>query len=243
VPINPPTDDTVGLRTRAEIRASIYALMGWAVMAVAPPGVEAFVNEQLRLAHALLWQRFPAIRLRRWFSWTLEAGERFYARTGNDEQDVGHAEHSTAVLDAYGLVEAWLERDSSRTRLVQGLPHAALAREQSGQPTHFALHNGLELWPAPADGDSIVRVRGRCANTGLADDADLPGVPDDMVQLLALAACKRHHRHPDANDYIQMQEVLLNNLTAGSHGSQRYVPGETQAGSGYVEPVPSVPFA
>lgn len=346
MPLNPP-DDTTGYRTRAQIRSAIYALMGWAVMATPPPGVEAFVNEQLRLAHALLWQRFPAIRLRRWFSWSLLEGERFYDLRSNDEaaglgvpaapalnalvgggtlaagdytyrlarghddgttlpgpsatvtvalngrvevmlpaatpgqlywyiygrsgtvgaltaRDVADGETSwidtganapgsgvatddttitsTALLDPYGLQEAWIERDGARTRLCQRLPHAALAREQTGWPTHFALHSALELWPAPSATEGTLRVLGRQATSAFSDDAHTPGVPDDLVQLLALAACKRHYRHPDANDYVQMQEVLLSNLTAGSHGSQRYLPGERSAESGWVEPVPTVPF-
>lgn len=353
MPINPPADSP-GYRTRAQLRSAIVTLLGWAAVAAnPPPGVAEFVNEQLRLAHWLLWQRFPAIRLKRWFSWSLVASERFYALDANDEQGLGTppapqvnanatggtladgtysyrvarvdadgnttlpspaataspsgfntgacevyllapapgqiawaiygrsggseewlAEvavadvdplapywlddgtatpdgaveatdgtiQSTALLNPYGLHEAWVETDTSRERLRQGLPRGELARDTSGRPSHFALHSALEVWPAPAATEGVLRVWGQAAATAFTSDADTPGVPDDLVQLLALAACKRHYRHADANDYIQMQEVAISNLVAGSHGAQRYLPGTSCEGPGWVEPIPSVPF-
>lgn len=240
--LNCDCDDTTGYRTRAQLRTAIVTLMGWAAIAAnPPPGVAEYINEQLRLAHALLWRRFPAIRTERWFSWALTANERFYDLDANVEQTV--APICTKQLDPYSIHEVFYERDTQRTCLRNGLPSSELARTQTGWPTHYEIRQCLEIWPAPDATEGYLRVKARFKATAFDADGDIPGVPDDMVLLLALAACKRHYNKPDANDYITQMEVLMSDLTAGTHMTRKYIPGEVRIESGYVEPAPSVPFS
>lgn len=242
--INCNCDDDTGYRNRGQIRTAIIKLMGWAaISANPPPGVADYINEQLYLAHKLLWRRFPAIRTERWFSWSLTADERFYDLDANVEQTAVGDELCTKQLDPYSISEVWYERDTQRTRLRNGLPSSELARTQTGWPTHYEIRQCLEIWPAPDATEGFIRVKARFKPTAFEDDTDLPGVPDDMVQLLALAACKRHYNKPDANDYVQQMEVLISDLTAGTHMTRQYIPGEGRSDSGYVEPMPSEPFS
>lgn len=353
--INCTCDDDTGDRNRGAIRTAIIKLMGWAaISANPPPGVADYINEQLYLAHKLLWRRFPAIRTERWFSWALTADERFYGLVDNGEGrtiptpvnaafgtattggalapgtysyrvsainangetlastattqvvpagtstntvtvnwsaptvpagvsaitgyqvygrsagtelliatvglvttyvDTGSVtpagalpasnttSECTKLLDPYSIREVWYERDTQRTRLCHGVPSSELARTQTGWPTHYEIRQCIEIWPAPDATEGTLRVKARFQPTAFEDDAAVPGVPDDMVLLLALAACKRHYNKPDANDYIAQMEVLLSDLTAGTHQTAKYIPGEGRRETGYVEPMPSVPFS
>lgn len=237
------TDDT-GYRTLAQMRTDLLALLGYAaVSANPPPGMNLFLNTQLRLAHDLLFRRFPAIRTTRWFTWPLTAGERFYDLDANAEQ-TDPTTPCTKQLDPYSLEWVGVEQDNGRYRLRNGVPSGALSYDLQGWPTHYEVRQCIELWPAPEATEGTLLVKGRFKATQFTGDADTPGVPDDMVFLLALANAKAHYRHPDANNYVQQMETLLDNLVAGTHATAAYVPGQDREDDlVYVQPRPTVPFA
>lgn len=241
--INCSCDDTTGYATLAQLRRRLIVRLGWAAVADnPPPGVADLCNSFLTEAHALLWQRFPAIRTERWFTWPLTIGERFYDLTANAEQGAG-PDQCTKLLDPYSLSEVLIENGTARYRVVHGIPSTSLSRTTSGWPSHFEVRQCIELWPAPAATEGTLLVRGRFQATAFSADADVPGLPEHMVFLLALANAKAHYKQPDAGNYIQQMETLLGDLMGGTHGTRRYVPGLTQASEAYVEPIPSEPFA
>lgn len=348
--------DTTGYRTLAQMRTDLLALLGYAaVSANPPPGMNLYLNTQLRLAHDLLFRRFPAIRTTRWFTWRLTAGERFYDLVANVESaelatpggptlstattggtlaagtytytitrvnangetlasapvsitttgststvtltfpaaltaptngasaqtqwkvygrsgtrgllatvavasttytDTGEAvagaveptsnttDECSKPLDPYSLEWVGVEQDNGRYRLRNGVPSGALSYDLQGWPTHYEVRQCIELWPAPEATEGTLLVKGRFKATQFTADADTPGVPDDMVFLLALANAKSHYRHPDANNYVQQMETLLDNLVAGTHATAAYVPGQDREDDlVYVQPRPTVPFA
>lgn len=243
MPINCSCDDTTGYRTLAELRADLIADLGWgAQVASPPPGVATYLNLQLRKAHSLLWQRFPALRTERWFTWPLTVDERFYDLNENAEQTV--APICTKELDPYSITWVGIEQDTSRYELRNGIPNQVLSQDITGWPTHYEVRQCIELWPAPDATEGTLLVRGRFKATAFSADADRCGVPDDMVYLLALANAKAHYRQPDANNYVQQMETLLDNLVGGTHGTRKYIPGARVDGDKvYALPSPSAPFA
>lgn len=86
MPVNCSCSDTTGYRTLAQLRSDVMIATGYAVQAASPPpGKAAEINMYLQMAQNHLIQRFPALRTERWFTWSLEAGERFYDFPNNDE--------------------------------------------------------------------------------------------------------------------------------------------------------------
>jgi len=206
-----------------------------------PPGLVAQLNAFLLDAQLTIVRRFPGMRTERWFSWALTQGERFYALPSNYEQT--NAPTSTKQLDPYGVDEVWVERGTVRNRMTQGIPSRAIAQTVTGWPSHYEIHQSIELWPAPAATEGWLRIKGSFKPTAFTADSDLPTVDDQAVYLLALANAKAHYKQPDAQLITSQFEVHLQNLVAGTHGTRRYLPGDdTDTDCVYVQPTPTVPF-
>ena len=241
--INFTEPDTTGYRTLLQLRTDLFADLGYAAIAAnPPPGMAAYLNLKLRQAHELLWHRFPALRTLRWYSWPLTAGERFYSLTGNAEQSVSPV--STKLLDPYEIraVEVQFDTTGYRQALIHGIPSRIIDTTSSGRPSHYAVNQGIELWPAPTATEGMLLVQGRFKATAFTADTDQSGIDDQMVYLLALANAKAHYRQPDANNYVQQMENLIDNLVAGTHATARYIPGDNRRELIYTMPVPTVPF-
>lgn len=209
------------------------------VAARRPPGLADMLTAMLQEAQQTLLRRFPALRTARWFSWALTAGERFYDLPANYEQTAPPT--CTKQLDPSRIIEAWIERDTTRTRLQYGVPSALVAQNITGWPTHYEVRQCLELWPAPEATEGFLRIKGHFKASAFASDNDVATVDDHAVFLLALANAKAHYKQPDARDVMGQFEVYLQNLVSGTHGTARYVPGR-HAEPVYVEPRPTVPF-
>lgn len=66
-------------RTLAQLRNDLLIRLGYAAMlAYPPPGVPELLNSFLQDAHTQLYQRYPTLRQQRWYSITLQQGERHY---------------------------------------------------------------------------------------------------------------------------------------------------------------------
>lgn len=209
------------------------------VAARRPPGLVATINRFLDEAQSTLVRRYPALHAQRWFSWPLTAGTRFYELANNAEQT--DPAPCTLKLDPLRITEAWIERDTTRQRLRQGVPSADVMRTSSGWPRFFEVRGAIEVWPAPAQTYGYLRIKGRSIPTPLAADGDVPAVDDHGLYLLALANLKAHYKQPDARDIVSEFEVYLQSLVAGTHGGARYVPGRSRDVI-YTPPVPTTPF-
>lgn len=98
--INCACDDTTGYRTLLQLRQDLLRLAGYgAQVANPPPGVADEFTAFLQLAQTLTITRLSAaIRLKRWFSWSLTAGEALYDLPDNDE--------ATALITPTGLASS-----------------------------------------------------------------------------------------------------------------------------------------
>lgn len=208
-----------------------------------PPNATALVTGFITDAQRQIVRRYPAVRMDRWFSWSLTAGERFYDLPANDEQAVG-ADQCTKVIDPLTIKWVGATHGTTRYPLRQGIPPQLLDyATTSGWPSYYEIKQCIEIWPAPAATEGTLRIRAGFVATPFAADSDLPSIDDELVFLLALANAKAHFKQPDAGNIIQQFEIHLQGVVAGSHGAARYIPGRRDGDMVYVEPVPSVPFA
>ena len=78
-------DDNDNL-TLAQYRVKMLQRAGFAAVASnPPPGTAALFNTFLQDAQDVLYRKYPALRTRRFFRWSLIQGERFYGLRENDE--------------------------------------------------------------------------------------------------------------------------------------------------------------
>lgn len=208
-----------------------------------PPNATALCTGFLQDAQRQIIRRYPALRMDRWFSWSLVEGERFYDLPDNDEQAEG-ADQCTKELDPLAIKWVGVTQGTTRYALRRGIPPQVLDYDTtSSWPSCYEIKQCIELWPAPAATEGTLRIRAGFKATAFAADADLPSIDDELVFLLALANAKAHFKQADAGDIVRQFEIHLQGIVAGGHGGMRYVPGERRGDLVYVEPKPSVPFA
>jgi hypothetical protein len=242
--INCDCSDTSGYRTLLELRQDMMRRLGYGAQITSPPpGVADLLTSFLQDAQRSLIRRYPTLRTERWFSWSLTAGERFYDLPDNDEQT--DTVPCTKQLDPLRITWVGAQRDSVWYPLIRGIPPTVLGRETTNSwPTFYDIRQCIEIWPAPAATEGTLRIRAHFKAEPFAADTDKPTIDDHAVFLLALANAKAHYGKPDANAIVSQLEVYIQSLVAGTHGPQRYIPGQNRnADMVYVEPKPSVPFA
>ncbi len=95
--------DTNDNLTLAEYRVKMLQRAGYASVAAAPPAhINALFTTFLQDAQDFLYLKYPALRTRRFFRWSLQQGERFYGMRLNDENWA--AEEATVTIGSPGIV-------------------------------------------------------------------------------------------------------------------------------------------
>ena len=230
-------DDTHGNKTLAELRADMMRRLGWGAMVAAPPpGVTDMLNSFLQGAQEALYRRYDVLRTERFFSWPLEVGVRLYDLPDN-------AEECTKKLDPRKVTWVGIERDGIWQRLICGIPPELYSGEQQGRPERYEIRQCIEVWPVPEESLGSLVIKGHFGLESFTEDTDHTTIDSELVFLLALANAKAHYRQPDANNYVQQLETMMQNLVAGSHHTRRYIPGrDDRADMIYTAPKPTVPF-
>lgn len=231
----------VTYRTLATLRGLLMRRLGFGnQLATPPPGMAEICDSFLYDANRMLFNRFTSLRTSRFFSWDLEEGVNLYDVGENVEQAT-----CTKILDVNKLEWVGIIRPGDLwVPLRYGIPPELNSYEAaSGYPVRYEIRQCIEVWPAPAATEGQLVIKGGFGLLPFADDADVTSVDDQLVFLLALANAKAHYRQPDAANYVQQGEVLLQNLVAGTHApGHNYIPGDRTPRMIYVEPVPTVPF-
>jgi hypothetical protein len=239
--------DSAGVtyRSLATLRGLLMRRLGFGnQLANPPPGMAELCDSFLADANTLLFNRFTSLRGSRFFSWDLEEGVNLYDVADNVEQTAEPP--CTKILDVNKLEWVGIIRPGNLwVPLRAGIPPELNSYEAaSGYPVRYEIRQCIEVWPAPAATEGQLVIKGNFGLLPFAADDDVPSVDDTLVFLLALGNAKAHYRQPDAGNYVQQGEILLNNLVAGTHQpGHNYIPGERGARRRiYVEPVPTVPF-
>jgi hypothetical protein len=218
------TSDTEGFylsETLSELRQSILERLGYAARVNnPPPGMAALVNNFLRRGQAYLFRRYKSqLETERFYRWTMVAGERHYGFRDNIDD-------GTLKLDPGKITWVGVEDlDDVWTPLIQGISPTFFTRvADNGMPTHYEIRQCIEVFPAP-DAAYTLRVKGRFGLMPFTADDDICTIDSELLFLYALANAKNHYGQPDAQDIAAQYRVMLGDLTAESHGKNRYVPG------------------
>lgn len=225
--LNPAVGTGAYTETLADLRVRVLRRLGFGAMTSnPPPGMADLVDDFLRDGQKQLAERFPELVTERFFSWTMIAGTRFYTTSGDDEG----ATSPDYVLNPKRI--SWVGVEDSNgtfTPLHQGIPPELYTSEsQQGLPHYYEIRQAIEVFPAP-DQAYTLQVKGYYKNLPFSSDTDVVSVDPDLVFLHALASAKSHYRQPDADTVFSQLTSLMGSLTAGTHGTARYVPGTVRA--------------
>lgn len=231
-------DDENDNETLGQLKNKMMHLLGWgATAANPPPGVAQMLTYWLQDAQAMLYRRFTQLRTERFFSWPLVQGVRMYDLPDNQEV-------CTKKLDPRKLTWVGIERDGVWVPLISSIPPELYSYNTTGYPVRYEIRQCIEVWPTPDATLGNLIIKGHFGLEPFAADGDKTTIDSLPVFQVALANAKAHYRQPDANNYIQQMEALIRDLTAGLHGTRRYIPGRRVTEERvYIEPRPTVPFA
>lgn len=218
-------------QTLAELRTRLLVRLGYAAQAASPPpGMASLLSDFLNSANLELYERYPVMRLQRWWTWQTAPGRRFY--------DV--LVDCTDYLDVRHITQAWLQDDMAWFPLVAGISPALYNQVFLSLPQYYELRDTIELWPVPDKATYLVHFKGNAGPSLLTLDSDTTAVDAHAVFLHALAAAKAHYGQPDATRYDRQLEIYIGRLNAGAHYTKRYIPGESPA-VGLPLPIRQVP--
>lgn len=209
------TDTLLNLRTRMMRR------LGYSAQAATPPpGVADLLDDFLRSAQVLLYNRYAATRKRRMFTWQLRQGVRFYDLAANRGL-------CTLKLDARRIEWAGIsDGDDVWTPIICGIPPEAYTSNSSGIVQRYEVRQCIEVWPPPSDDTWLLRIKGDVGLLPLVSNTDRTSIDAEGVFLLALANAKAHYGKQDAGEAAAQAQGFMRDLTAASHGTRRYIPGE-----------------
>lgn len=235
VDYNSPIAESLGYRTRAQLRIDLLIRLGYAGQTSAPPpGMNDLLNSFLDSAHKALCRRPGVPRQERWFTWTMAAGQKFYGLDTNEETPAKR-------LDQYHVLWVGVQRDDIWVELKHGIPPHLYSETVTGSPERYQIGQSIEVWPTPNADVQYLRVKGYVRPDAFTGDSDAPSIDDELVFLYALSLAKKHYEQADWQDCRQEAELRLGLLVAGGHQTARLIPGST-SDSVYVEPKPTVPF-
>lgn len=209
--------------TLAQLRYRLAVRTGFAAQAAnLPPGMVAFFNDQLLGAQNYLYRKYPALHTRRFFRWKIIPGQRFYSLKDNDDDVLGNFH-----LDPLKTIE-WVGIQDTRNvwyPMIEGIPPQLYTMiTKPWRPARYDIRQGIEIYPAP-DQTYFLWVRGHFGLLSFVNDTDTTTIDSELVFLHALANCKAHYGHPDANNIEAQANSYRGELIAGTHKTAHYIPG------------------
>jgi len=217
VSYNCECEDGGEFRTLAELRTELVIRMGYAAQVDnLPPGYAKLMDSFLQGAQRALYRRYSVLRTERIFRWPLVEGVRFYDLDGNDDD-------CPKKMDPDKITWVGVERGDQWVQLRCGIRPENYGLGTTGWPALYEIRQCIEIWPAPDDTVSYLRVKGHFGLQRFTEDTDRTTVDDEAVLLLALANAKAHEGQPDAANYVGQLEAMIANLVAGTHLTKRYV--------------------
>lgn len=220
VGFNCDCDDDNPNETLEELRLRLLRRLGYAAQAAnPPPGMADLLNDFLLSAHRLMYRRYAALRMERIFTWIMEVGGRYYDLDAN-------VEVCTKRLDSLKISGAWVEDlNGAWMPLVARIPPEFYTMvEYQGIPARYEVRQCIEVFPAPAEPYKL-RIKGFYGPEAFTEDDDKPSIDSELVFLWALGNAKLHYGQPDASQVAEQANMYLAKLIAGTHTTQRYIPG------------------
>lgn len=217
-------DDTTDYETLSALRTRLLIRLGYASqVASPPPGMVATCTEYLQSAQRFLFRKFTERRLRRFFTWQMAPSQRFFTIASN--QDLSSARLDPLKVEWVGISD----NNQSWMPLAGTIPPTLYTTvDQDGTPARYEIRQSIEIFPPP-DRSYRLMVKGGFKLGAFTADADKTSIESELVFLWALANAKNHYGHGDAADVATQANAYLGNIVAGSHATNRYVPGMTQS--------------
>lgn len=213
-------DGVIQKTTLAALRRRLIVRLGFSAQASnPPPGMADLVDDFIRSAQTMLYVRYAALRVRRWFTWQIRQGVRFYDLQANEGL-------CSLKLNARNIEWAGVSRGNDVwTPITCGIDPTNYTSQQSGQVWAYEVRQCIEVWPYPSDDNWQLRIKGDVGCLPLIQGTDETSIDEEPLFLLALANAKAHYKQPDAGNYSSQVQTMMRDLTAQSHGTRRYLPG------------------
>lgn len=215
-----PNETLLALRTKLMRRLGYSAQV-----ANPPPGMAALLDSFLQDAQRHLYGTYGFFRTKRWFTWTLVPGVRFYDYNTGDDLD---NPCPTKILDAENIDWVGISRAGSGwTPLQRGIDPSmySAAAMVNGFPSRYELGQCFELWPTPVSAD-LLRVYGDFGLLAFAADTDATTIDPLAIFDYALGNAKAHYKQADWQNYIGQAENRVMSLVAKTHTGRRYIPSD-----------------
>lgn len=209
--------------TLLTLRRRMIRRLGYSAQAAnPPPGMAELVDDFLQEAQRLLHSGTNAelFRNKRWFTWPLVVGERFYGFADNVEDPVCSKTLNPEMIEWIGVSDG----DDNWRPLIRGIAPGLYNDDIDGPPMRYEINQGIELWPAPDDDTQKLRVYGNFDLLPFAADDDVTTIDPDCIFLHALATAKAHYKQADASVPIDKMNARIGDLVAATHQGQRYIP-------------------
>lgn len=210
--------------TLAELRVRFLIQTGYSAQANnPPPGMAALAQEYMFTAQRQLYLKYKALHTERFYSWTMSPGVRYYDLTASEGDCPAILDpQRTTWVGFEDLNKAWYE-------LIEGIDpiYYTRANINFGWPTRYEIRSCLEIFPAPQAAYTLW-VKGHYGLQPFAADGDTPTIDDELILLYAVANYKSAKGQPDAQRAMSQATARLHDLTAGNHGTRRYIPATTQ---------------
>jgi hypothetical protein len=226
-------------KTLLELRTRLLRRAGYASQATSPPpGIADLFNDYLYGAQEYLYRRYKPLQTRRFFSWNLEPGIRYYGFGDN-------LQCCSVGLDRSKVLGAWIQ-DPNNTwwPLIYGIdPSFYTLDQQFGWPNYYELRQCIEVFPPPSGTGYKLWLKGDFRLLPFTADADVTTIDAEPIFLWALGLAKSHKGDRDAGSatpggetgYYGMAVRYIKDLIAAKHVNQRYIPGAAAA------PIPTPP--
>jgi hypothetical protein len=206
--------------TLATLRRDLLVRLGYSAQANnPPPGMADLLNSFLQRGQAYLYRKYSSLQTKRFYSWTMVPGERFYGILANED-----ACSKKVIYDR--IESAWVvDMNGTWLPLTRGIsPSLFTGVSYNGLPTRYDIRQTIEVFPAP-DVAYTLQVKGHFGLLPFTADEDVCTIDSELLFLWALANAKNHYGQPDANSVAQEAQAMLGMIVADSHGDARYVPG------------------
>lgn len=218
-----------GARTLLSLRTELLRRAGYASQAAnPPPGIEELFNSYLASAQSYLYSRYKALQTKRFFSWRLRPGVRYY---GLD----AHLQCCAAALNRYRIDGAWIQdQNNTWTPLIYGINPSFYTLDQNlGWPSYFEIRQCIEVFPAPDTVNYKLWIKGNFGLLPLTEDTDTTTIDAAPVLDWAIGLAKSAKGDRDAGvptpggetGYFGMAIRQIKDLIANAHVNRRYVPG------------------
>lgn len=215
-------DDENTNETLGELRSRLLIRAGGGAQTMAPgPGMVPLLNDFLQSSQRFLYREYKVLRTKRFFTWQLEQGVRFYDLAANEDECTKKWDPRMVEWVGISGPDNWWQP------LRCGIPPELYSwNTQQGWPQLYEVRQCIEIWPPPDAGGWKLRIKGDFGLEPFEADGDKTTIDSEAVFLHALARFKAHLQAPDARNYEADAIRYIGNLTAGAHLTKRYIPGD-----------------